>query len=367
MIRRYLPRSLEELIEWHERFTSPLSLIVGFLIDNFIILKRIDLWQGNAILLLHLTLAPTAFILLNAIQAGRIKHPRIVAIAPALPVVAQFAFGGLFSAFVALYSRSAGYIGTWIFIAVLACFLVGNERFRKLYMRFSVQVAMYFTALFLFLIFFLPVVFHQIGTIMFVISGMTSVGGVALLLYILSRVAPEIEKQERTKSARSIALIFFLINTSYFTNVIPPLPLALKDAGVYHALSRTQNGDYALSGESIPWYQRILPGSETFHRASGESAIVFTSIFAPSGLSTPILHEWQTYDEMAKKWITTNTVSFTINGGRDGGFRGYTQKSGLVAGKWRVNVITPSGLIVGRVTFTVVDGTTPQTLVTTIH
>jgi hypothetical protein len=366
MIRRYLPRSLEQLIAWHERFTSPLSLVIGFLIDNFIILRRIDLWEGNALLLFHLIMAPSAIVLLNAIESGRVRNPRIVALAPALPVVVQFDFGGLFSAFVALYSRSAGFIGTWIFIAALAILLVGNERFRRMYMRFSVQVAMYFTALFLFLIFFLPVVFHQIGTLMFITSGLASVGGAALLLYVLSLASPEIERKERTRSARSIAIIFFVLNALYFTNLIPPLPLALKDAGVYHALAHTPDGNYALTGEVSPWYERIIPGSETFHLMLGDTAIVFTSVFAPSGLSTPIFHEWQHYDEEVGKWVTTTTLAFTINGGRDGGFRGYTQKSGLALGKWRVNVITPSGLIVGRVSFTVVDVSSTQTLETVV-
>ncbi|MBI5469941.1 DUF2914 domain-containing protein [Candidatus Kaiserbacteria bacterium] len=367
MIRRYFPKNLEELIAWHERFTSPMSLVGGFLIDNFIVLKRIDLWQGNALLIFYLILAPSAFILLNAIEAGRVRDTRLLSVVPALPVAAQFAFGGLFSAFVSLYSRSAGFFGTWVFIAILACLLVGNERFRKLYMRFSVQVAMYFSALFLFLIFFLPVVFHQIGTLMFVMSGLVSIGGVALLLYALSRIAPEIERQERTKSARSIATIFFVLNLLYFTNIIPPLPLALKDAGVYHALTHMEDGGYELSGEVAPWYERILPVREVFHLTAGESVIVFTSIFAPTGLSTPVLHEWQHYDSASKKWITTNTVAFTINGGRDGGFRGYTQKSGLASGLWRVNVITPEGLIIGRVSFIVVDTSVPPTLETTVH
>ena len=164
MIRTYLPKipkSTEELIQWYERFISPLSLIFGFVVDNFFLLKRIDVLQTDLVFLFHLTLSASAIIFLNAVEGGRIKGLRALAIVPFAPVVVQFSFGGLFSGFVSLYSRSATYIGTWIFIAVLACLMVGNERFRKLYVRFSFQIALYFSALFLFFIFFLPVVLHE--------------------------------------------------------------------------------------------------------------------------------------------------------------------------------------------------------------
>ena len=36
-------------------------------------------------------------------------------------------------------------------------------------------------------------------------------------------------------------------------------------------------------------------------------------------------------------------------GGRDGGYRGYTTKSTPAAGRWRVNIETSDGLLIGRV------------------
>ena len=323
--------------------------------------------QTDLVFLFHLTLSASAIIFLNAVEGGRIKGLRALAIVPFAPVVVQFSFGGLFSGFVSLYSRSATYIGTWIFIAVLACLMVGNERFRKLYVRFSFQIALYFSALFLFFIFFLPVVLHEISTQMFLLSGLVAVGVASLLLLVLSRVAPVIEKRERTRSARSIAVIWAVVNILYFSNAIPPLPLALKDAGVYHAVAHRADGIYELQGEPRTWLETFLPFETTYHRVSGEGAVVFTSIFAPTGLSTPVLHEWQRYDEVARTWVTKNELSFTINGGRDGGYRGYSRKYGLETGRWRVNVILPSGSIIGRVAFEVIEVATPIQLETTAH
>jgi hypothetical protein len=361
MIRNYLPKDLQELVRWYERYVSPVSLVLGFLADNYILLRRVDLWTSNALLFFYLAVCAGGILLINAIEEGRVKNQRIVGFAPLIPVAVQFSFGGLFSGYLSLYSRSAGLVQSWVFVVALAILLLSNERFVRLYRRFSFQIPLYFTVLFSFFTFFLPVVVHQIGPIMFLASGCFSIGAIALLLWVLSFVAPQREAQDRTRVARSIALIFIIFNILYFSNLIPPLPLSLKEAGVYHEITRT-NGVYRLAGEPMPWYEDLIY-HETFHRAPGESVFVFTAIFAPSGLTTPIIHEWQRYDEGERKWVTTNTVTFSINGGRDGGYRGYSEKSGVSEGTWRVNVLTQYGAGIGRVSFNVVNATATPPLV----
>ena len=363
MIRNYLPKDLQELVRWYERYVSPVSLVAGFLADNYILLRRVDLWTSNALLFFYLTVAAGGILLINAVEAGRVRDSRIINAAPLIPVVVQFSFGGLFSGYLSLYSRSAGLFQSWVFILVLAALLLSNERFTRLYRQFSFQIPLYFTVLFSFFTFFLPVVVHQIGPIIFLASGCFSIGAVALLLWTLSLIAPQREAQDRTTVARSIAVIFLVFNALYFSNLIPPLPLSLKEAGVYHDISRS-SGVYKLIGETTPWYEAFIY-RETFHRVPRDIVYVYTAIFAPSGLTTPIIHEWQRYDDVSRKWVTTNTISFSINGGRDGGYRGYTQKSGLAEGKWRVNVLTTYGATIGRVSFNVEDATSTPALVIT--
>ena len=189
---------------------------------------------------------------------------------------------------------------------------------------------------------------------MFLVSGAVSVALIALFLRVLRRVVPEVERRERTKVARAIAVIYVTFNILYFTNAIPPLPLSLREAGVYHGV--TKAGDtYKLMAEPVPWYRAYLNYNTVFHRSPGESAYVFSSVFAPSGLSTIILHQWQRYDVPTKSWVTTEMLRFTITGGRDGGYRGYSMKTGLTPGDWRVNVLTQYGQTIGRITFSVVD------------
>lgn len=363
MIRRYLPRSTEELLRFYERYVSPVSLIAGFVSDNLILLRRVDLWTTDALFLFYLLVAASGIVYLNLAETGRIANRALQKATPFVPIAMQFAFGGLFSGFLSLYSRSASFAVSWIFVVAIALLLLGNERFTRLYTRFAFQVSLLFFVLFSFLIFFLPVVFKQIGPVMFLVSGATSVVLVALFLALLVRLVPEIAKKQLKIVVASVATLFILFDALYFLNAIPPLPLALKEAGVYHSI--THSGDYTLSYEPLPWFERYLNYNTLYHRAPGEPVYVWTAVFAPSGLTTTILHEWQYFDPGSGSWQTIATIPFVISGGRDGGYRGYSEISNPKSGQWRVNVVTTYGQTIGRVSFTIVESTSSPELVQT--
>ena len=365
MARRYFPKDVEELVIWYQHYVSPLSLIAGFLSDNFILLKRVDLWRTNLLLLFYLIVCAFGIVAINLIAAGHVKNQSIVRKAPVIPIAVQFAFGGLFSGYLSLYSRSASLATSWIFVVVLACLLFGNERFMRFYSLFAFQISLYFGALFSFLIFFLPVVFHQIGPRMFLLSGAVSLGIITVFLMALYRMVPEIVKLNRTKVARSIAIIYVVFNALYFFNLIPPLPLSIKSAGVYHSVIHESDGTYQLTGEVLPWYETYLNYNDIFHQTLGESVYVYTSIFAPNDLSTTIEYQWQYYDQAARAWQTTDTLRFPILGGREDGYEGYSVDDNVTAGDWRVNVITSYGQLIGRVSFSVVEVADPVPFVVT--
>lgn len=358
MIRRYLPKSTEELIHWYERYISPFALIAGFLLDTFVFLDRVDVLFGNVLLLSYILLAAIGILFLNAIEGGRFTHRFFIAVAPYISIVIQFAFGGLFSGYLSLYSRSASFAATWVFVLIIAGLLIGNERFRKLYTRISFQVIIWFTAVFSFLIFFLPVLLKTIGPWMFVLSGIISIVCIALFIYLLSKTAPQLFIKERARTMRATVVVFVAFNLLYFTNVIPPLPLALKEAGVYHTVLR-ENLEYTVVGEPRSWFERYIWGHPTYHKLPGEGVYVFTAIFAPTGLVTTVRHEWEYYDPAQEDWVVRNSVDFDIRGGRDAGFRGYSYKNDPDAGEWRVTTLTKYGQIIGRVNFTVAPVSEP--------
>jgi len=59
-------------------------------------------------------------------------------------------------------------------------------------------------------------------------------------------------------------------------------------------------------------------------------------------------------------------VKFPIVGGREGGYRAYSVKSQPASGRWRVDIETAEGQLIGRVPFSVrpggADGRTLQIL-----
>lgn len=351
MIRRYLPKSTEELIGWYERYISPVSLLVGFTVDA-VAVAALDVWLYSFVLLFHLSLATIGIMLMQMIEAGRLRGCLFIAAAPFIPVVMQFAFGGLFSGFLLLYSTSAAVSVSWIFVVLLAVLLVGNERFRKLYVTFPTQAGILFFALFSFAIFFIPLLTKTVGPWMFVVSGAVSVGLMVAYLSVCSLLVPSRIKEYRGPLARILSSMFLLINVLYFVGAVPPLPLALRDAGVFHSIEREGNS-YAVTYEPRRWYEPYLRYNQTFHRLKGETVFVYTAVFVPTGISTNILHEWQRYDDIQEKWMTESTFGFPVQGGRDGGYRGYTLKGDVEAGTWRVNVRTDYGQLIGRVAFTV--------------
>jgi hypothetical protein len=352
-MRRYLsklPRSTEELLQWHERYISPLTLVIGFTLDA-VIFRNVDLVASNILLFVHLCIAASGIVLFHLVHSGYLRSKFFLQFLPFVPSLIQFSFGALFGGFVILYSQSAAYATSWIFIAILAALLIGNERFRRLYTQFAFQATIYFAVLISFCVFFLPIIFLRIGTEIFLFSEAVALVATLFLLRTFAYFAPQIVHAARWTLLKSIGSILLIFNVLYFTNAIPPIPLALKDAQVAHGLSRA--GDiYMLEAEPLLWYQQYLNYNTTFHRAPGERIYVFSAIYAPARLSTTITHEWEYYDESAGKWILKSSVPFPISGGRESGYRGYTISNSAEEGAWRVNVRNGEKLV-GRVSFTV--------------
>ena len=69
-------------------------------------------------------------------------------------------------------------------------------------------------------------------------------------------------------------------------------------------------------------------------------------------------HHWQWKNEQSGEWETSDKIEFQITGGRDGGYRGYTYKTNILEGKWKVDVTTNDDMILGRINFTVVYDST---------
>lgn len=329
------------------------AFVGGFIIDN-LTLTRIDRLFDNAVLFLYIVIIAGMIVFRGLIEGRRIVQPVLVNLSPFATVIMQFAFGGIFSGFVIFYTRSASLAASWPFIAILLVLFFGNEIFKAYYRRLVFQISVFFFVIFSFLIFFIPVLFKTFGALTFLVSGLLSVLLIGILMIVLARIIPDVVDGTKRVLFGSIGTIYIVMHVLYFTNIIPPIPLALKNAGIYHLVERVDAG-YAVEFEQPKWYEIFKDSDTVFHYTGVEPVYALSVVFAPTALNTDIFHRWQYFDEEKKEWKTTDVISFPIVGGRGEGYRGYSRKSVVFPGRWRVDVETSRGQLVGRIAFVVVN------------
>jgi hypothetical protein len=351
-MREYFKKKIHVYQEFwvkYERHISSGALLFGFIVDS-LTLRRVDMFLENLVFFAYLTIAGTGILLLNLCEAGRLRGYLFERLPPFLLIAIQFAFGGLFSGFVVFYYRSASLSVSWPFILILAVMLVGNEAFKKYYLRLSFQMSIFFLALMGVMIYFIPLLVGQIGAVAFLMSGITAVLLVTLFSLLIRKLIPRRFEASKKSLVISLSVVYALITVFYFANIIPPIPLAAKEVRAYHSVSRTEEG-YVIRKEPARRFD-FLRLSETLHLAPGEPVYVYTSIFAPSAFeSMDVVHRWQYYDSKTNRWIESSRITFTITGGRDDGYRGYSMKSAVFPGLWRVDVETLGGQRIGRAKF----------------
>lgn len=330
---------------------SSFSLIGGFVFDA-VTLKRVDMFWENFWVVVHLAVvALCIFWVTREASLGPEQESRTGKFDRWVIVLLQFFFGGLLSTFMVFYFRSGTFWVSWPFYLLLTAAFFANEKFKSQYTRLEFQLSILFLSLFCFLIFILPVVIHSIGRLVFLLSGALSLGLWWLFVRALRGRAKENVSRHMPTTVASSGAIFVVINLLYFLNIIPPLPVSLQDASILHSINRTATGTYVVQSETQGWlgFFRVIP---RFHSAPGEPIYFYSAVFSPTSLNTEIIHEWQMYDSR-RGWITADRIPLSVRGGRDGGYRTYSVKSGLKPGAWRVNVEIPTGAIIGRFRFNV--------------
>lgn len=341
---------LRALYEDYERWLLPAALLVGVVVD-FITFRSIEIDTAFVLLTVHAVLAGTSIAYVNLYGVGRVPKNKVTRyVRLASPLVMQFSFGALLGASFIFYWFSGSLSVSWPLMLLLAFLMVSNETLRDYYREPVVQVGVYYFVLLSFFILALPYALNSISAWTFVLSGLLSLVVIWLYVTVLSRTLKRFRKR-RANMALVVASIFGIMNLFYFLNIIPPIPLSLTEAGVYHSVERQSNG-YVVEDERRGLVDRFLPGT-TIHILPSDQVAVLTSIFAPANLNTRIVHSWQYHNPVTGKWEQRDELSFGIAGGRQEGYRGYSRKSRMDPGRWRVDVETTRGQVLGRVTFTV--------------
>lgn len=342
-----------------------LMFIFGF-VGDFLLLNKVDDAFDNSILLFYVVLAAVSIIFLYASAAGKLPEKINNLLRRYTPMALQYAFGGLLSGMLIFYGRSSSLADSWPFLLIFAVVIYLNETTKDRSGRLVLTISMFFVGLLSYIVLVVPVFTGKMGEWVFVGSGILALTLMFGLLSILRRIVPNFISMHWRVLLFSIGTIFATMNFLYFTNIIPPIPLSLKDVGIFHSVVRFDNGDYQLKYEKGEWWEFWKDSDSVFHPTRGGNVFCFAKVFAPTRLDTNIYHRWEHYDEAERRWETRSRLQYAISGGRASGYRGYTQIGNYSEGKWRCSVETERGQVLGRREFRVDTMNPPQELVTRI-
>jgi len=332
------------------KYVPTAALAAGLLFDIFT-LRRPDTLFENVFIIGYLVISALVMFALQARIHKNNENKRLLLLG-----VLQFSFGNLASALMVLYARSGTFAGGAIFIGILALLFLGNEVLKNNYARTHLRVVIWFVLLLTYSTLIVPVLFNSISAFIFLASVAFALCAIAVLILILSRISHSNFEKHRKNITASIVTVTLIFSGMYFTNLIPPVPLALKHIGIYHFVERIGE-NYSVALETPPWYAFWRDTSSTFNYTQGDHMYCFSSVFAPNNLQTQIYHHWERYDVLREDWITVSEIAFPISGGREKGFRGFSLTTQAQEGKWRCNVETARGNLIGRTSFEVHLGT----------
>ncbi len=356
-------RSFKEKILRNKEHFLTVSFILGFVVDNFT-LNRVDQLFDNIVILTYLTLAMLSLLVLYAATAEKFPERINASLRDFSPLVTQYALGGLFSGMLIFYGRSGSWVSSWPFLLLILLIIYGNETIRDRVQRLLYNIGMLFVGLFSYVVLIVPVVLGEMGALVFVGSGILALIIILMFIRVLAWIVPRFIYIHQRSIFLVVGLIFAGFNFLYFTNIIPPIPLSLKEVGIFHSVVRFEDGSYQLSYEDGTGWQFYKKSDDVFHGTSGSTVFCFAKVFAPTSIETDIYHTWEYYNPTEKKWTEHAHLSYTIVGGRDGGYRGYTYIQGSKAGQWRCTVETERGQVLGRENFTIDTSSKAGTMTT---
>ncbi len=333
----------------HERPLATTLFIAGFATD-LLTFGLLSLTKVTFLFALYLAIAIAATLIAHATH-GKEGNAFVRSAAVLSPLAAQFVFGTVLSGFLIFYTKSAVLAVSWPFLILLALIFFGNELFRFYRSHLIYQALLVYFTLYAFLLFVVPLWLGEIGTRTFLVSTGLTLIGFALYIAALAALRHARLVEALWGILGSSLLLTVCIVGSHLGGLLPPIPLALKDAGVYQSITKDSAGEYVRTGVTQkPWYD---PRPQEVPHRPGTPLYAYSAIFAPIQFSTSVVHVWQRYNPQTKSWKTEATIAFSVSGGREAGYRGYSLKSDPAPGKWRVLVQTLNGQTIGDLRFNV--------------
>lgn len=260
----------------------------------------------------------------------------------------QFLYGSLLSALFILYFKSASHALAIFMSVLLGVLLIANEFLQNAYRRFTLNWMLFGLCAMLLFNFLLPSLMGSVNAIWFYLSTLL---GAAMVIFLYSKTP------QNLGSILPVWLIAGFLMFAYAIDMIPPVPLVKRDIAIAYDIKKVEN-QYYLTQQRTGWWALWSKTSNRLYLSPGQRVYCFSSIFAPTGLETRLFHDWQQHT-VKHGWQSVSRVGFDVAGGRQEGYRGYTYKTNLSAGRWRVRVETENGKTIAIQPFVVREGSKP--------
>jgi hypothetical protein len=342
-----------------------IAFLLGFTTD-VLLLNQVDDAFDNAVLLIYISLATASLVLFYVGIAEKVS-PRLRAFFLSyMPAVMQYAFGGLLSGMLIFYGRSGDFLVSAPFLLLIVAVMVGNELVKKRSDRLLYNLMVYFIGIFSYLVLIVPVLLGEMGTLVFIGSGLLALLLMYGLIQLLSKIIPHFLVLEKRMIIFSIGTVYMIFNGFYFFNIIPPIPLSLTELSIHQLVERTTAGGYRMMTEEVGWFSHVGILPTTFHPSAGDGAYCFARVYAPTSLKTDIVHRWE-YQDAQGTWQEHYVQSYPITWENKNGYRGFTTVKSIRDGLWRCSVETTRGQVLGRETFRIDTSRAAQDLVTVVE
>lgn len=343
----------------HESSLEGLFFVGGFVFDFLMVTEPDDLFgiiqQGLYLLAIA---ALIHFELLYRLHKWR-PGPRLSKVWNFRNLLLHFLLGTLLNIYSIFYIKSASFLNSLVFLILMTGFVLANELPIVKKSKVSLKTGLFTICLFSYISILYPIILGFVGWTPFALSVLTTLLILYFQIKILSFRLPDQKTLAQALLFPSFSILVVFV-AFYSMGWIPPVPLSVKEQGIYHFIEKKE-GEYLLSTEKI-WWKFWQSGDQEFYAQPGDKVYYYLQIYSPARFSDQIFIHWS-FKDTQNHWQSSDRIPISIVGGRKEGYRGFTIKSNYQPGQWRVQVETAHGQEISRLYFEVI----PQELGTPRH